>query len=88
MNDHDGNVALDRAKEAVTRVTLAQRADTAKAMKKPTPARTIKMVKRAFKRAGKAVADVTAPLPRPCRANVTPEGRGFPLFNEGGYGLM
>ena len=46
------------------------------------------MVKRAFKRAGKAVADVTAPLPRPCRANVTPEGRGFPLFDEGGYGLM
>ena len=65
MNDHDGNVALDRAKEAVTRVTLAQRADTAKAMKKPTPARTIKMVKRAFKRAGKAVAEVLKQVPPP-----------------------
>ncbi len=65
MNDHDDNVALARAKEAVTRVTLAQRSDTAKAMKKPTLARTIKMVKRAFKRAGKAVAEVLKQVPPP-----------------------
>ena len=63
MNDYDGNVALDRAKEAVTRVTLDQRADPAKSMKKPAPARTIKMVKRAFKRAGKAVAEVLKQVP-------------------------
>ena len=63
MNDHDGNVALERAKEAVTRVTLDQRADPAKSMKKPAPARTIKMVKRAFKGAGKAVAEVLKQVP-------------------------
>ena len=65
MNDHDDTVALDRAKEVVTRVTLAQRADTAKTMKKPTLARTIKMVKRAFKRAGKAIAEVLKQVPPP-----------------------
>ncbi len=66
MNDHDDdNEALARAKEAVTRVTLAQRSDTARAMKKPTPARTIKMALRAFKRAGKAVAEVLKQVPPP-----------------------
>lgn len=65
MTDHDDDAALDRAKEAVTRVTLAQRADTAKAMKKPTPARTVKMAKRAFKRAGEAIAEVLKQMPPP-----------------------
>ncbi len=65
MNDNDDHVALARAKEAVTRATLAQRADTAKAMRKPTPARTIKMALRAFKRAEKAVAEVLKRVPPP-----------------------
>ncbi len=65
MNDHDDNVALARAKEAVTRATLAQRTDTAKAMRKPTPARTIKMAKRAFKRTEEAVAEVLKRVPPP-----------------------
>ena len=65
MNDHDDNVSVARAKEAVTRATLAQRTDTAAAMRKPTLARTIKMAKRAFKRTEEAVAEVLKRVPPP-----------------------
>lgn len=65
MNDRSSSDSHAAAGAAVTRATLAQRTDTAKAMKKPTPARTIKMALRAFKRAEKAIAEVLKQVPPP-----------------------
>lgn len=65
--------ALTRATDAITRATLAQRADTAKAMKKPTLRRTVQMARRAMKRAEATIARMLKLMPPPapiaCKAN-------------------
>ncbi len=64
---------LTRATDLITRATLAQRDDTAKAMKSPTLRRTVQMAARALKRAEKTIARILklAPPPSPiaCKAN-------------------
>jgi len=65
MNDQSSIDGHADAKDAVTRATLSQREDTARAMKKPTPASTVKMALRAYKRAEKAVAEVLKSVPPP-----------------------
>lgn len=65
--------ALARATDLITPATLAQRDDTAKAMKTPTLRRTVQMARRALKRAEKTIARILKLMPPPspivCAAN-------------------
>jgi len=56
---------VTRAGESVARATLSQREDTARAMKKPTLAGTVRMTMRAYRRAEKAIAEVLKLVPPP-----------------------
>ncbi|MDA1024329.1 MAG: YkgJ family cysteine cluster protein [Proteobacteria bacterium] len=73
MNESSDKDPFAEAKDVIARATVAQRTDTAKAMAKPTLAKTLNMARRSLKRAEGTIAKVLKLVPPPspiaCKAN-------------------